>query len=222
MYKFKIFESLTDECSKIWEQFEKDSFHNFFQNYDFIKELISKKDSLIKIVIIYSEGRVIAVLPLEIKKYFIFKVLQWIGTGRSDFCNPLISKNEKLKLNEHKFLETWKEILNQIDSFDLIFFNNQPSVIEKINNPFIKLTNKGPFSKVYQIKLPDNFNTYKIDIKNDNKKHHYEIHRTLIKLSNLIETSEVAFDVDNTFKNEFEFGKIIKKKIDQLNYKKIK
>ena len=31
--------------------------------------------------------------PFEIKKYFFIKVLQWIGTEYSDYCNPILSKS---------------------------------------------------------------------------------------------------------------------------------
>lgn len=222
MYKFKIFNSFNNDCLKVWKKFEENSAHNFFQSWSYIYQLIQNSKNSLRIVVIYSDDQVIAILPLEIKRYFVFKVLQWIGTGRSDFCNPLIVNDEKFKFNETEFLDIWKKILNKMSGFDLIFFNNQPTRIDKTYNPFAYLREKKTFSKVYQIKIPNIFNNYKTDIKKFNKKHYYEIHRTLIKLSNLNKISKVSFEVESNFTNEFEISKIIKRKSDQLNYKKIK
>ena len=52
MYKFKIFKNLEGECDKAWKEFEKKSSHNFFQNFDYIKQLVNKENSA-NIVFIY-------------------------------------------------------------------------------------------------------------------------------------------------------------------------
>jgi len=220
MYKFKIFNNLEGECDKVWREFEKKSSHNFFQDFDYIKQLVNK-ENLVNIVFIYYEEKIIMILPLEIKKYFIFNVLQWIGTGVSDFCNPTILKDEKFKIDDQKFLQTWKKIISNIKGFDLIFLNNQPSIIENTSNPFSKLS-KISYSKVYQIILPSNFDSYKMKIKKNNNKHYYEIHRTLIKQSNLMKSSNLEFDINSSFKDKNEFKLIIKNKITQLEDKKFK
>ena len=144
MYKFKIFNNLEGECDKVWREFEKKSSHNFFQDFDYIKQLVNK-ENLVNIVFIYYEEKIIMILPLEIKKYFIFNVLQWIGTGVSDFCNPTILKDEKFKIDDQKFLQTWKKIISNIKGFDLIFLNNQASIIENTSNNYP--LSQTPFSR---------------------------------------------------------------------------
>ena len=100
MYFYKIFDSFTNECEKIWRETETNSNSNFFQNFDYIHEVANKSNADVKIIILFHKKKVIAILPLEIKKYFIFNVLQWIGTNYSDYCNPLFSKNFENNLNK--------------------------------------------------------------------------------------------------------------------------
>jgi CelD/BcsL family acetyltransferase involved in cellulose biosynthesis len=203
-------------------EFEKTSFHNFFQTIDYIKEVIKKNDSQIKIVILYKNNLIISILPLEIKKYFFFKVLQWIGTGKSDLCNPIISNYFGSDIDEKKFIKTWDNILNKLGGFDLIFFNNQPAKIEEISNPFVDFLKTNIFSKVYQIELSNSFNEYKENIKKKDKKHFYELHRTLIKESNLKEKFKVIFLPKDLNNDEIKFKDIIQNKLIQLENKNIK
>lgn len=103
MYSYKIFSSINEECEKNWRNIENNSYSNFFQSFDYIKEIIKKNNSNIKIVFIFKKKEVIAILPLEIKKYFMFNVLQWIGTKEADYCNPLLVKNFENNLNKSFF-----------------------------------------------------------------------------------------------------------------------
>ena len=222
MYKFKIYESLSSECEKTWRELEEKSHLNYFQSFDYIREVVNQEEiKKIKIVVIYSENQVTAIFPLEIKNYYIFRVLQWIGTQKSDLCNPIIHKNISIN-NKFLFLNTWREILNEIGKFDLIFFNNQPSLIEELDNPFVKFFNTKNFSKIYQILLPDNYDIYKKDIKQKDKKHFYEIHRTSIKLSNLEKDYTLDFEVTNLNDGKYEFNYLIKNKLSQLKTRNIK
>ena len=90
MLNFKIFERFDDECSKNFDLLIKNANYNFFQNYNYLKNLSLENKSEIKIISIFYDRKIIAILPLEIKRYFIFKILQWIGTERSDVCNPIL------------------------------------------------------------------------------------------------------------------------------------
>ena len=223
MYNYKIYEEISGECKKLWEEVEKNSCHNFFQSLEYIQEVIKKnKKTLLKIIIIFEDKNVVAILPLEIKSLFFFETLQWIGTEKSDYCNPIISKNFYNIIDKKNFIKLWDEILKKIGKFDIFFFNNQPLYIEELNNPFVNFFPTINFSNIYQIKLPDTFEDYKKIIREKDKKHFYEIHRTLIKLDNLKKNFEVKFYTDNLTNAELSLKEIIKSKIKQLKIEKKK
>ena len=41
MLKFKIFNKLDNECKKYWKKLEENSFTDFFQTFDYHKELVT-------------------------------------------------------------------------------------------------------------------------------------------------------------------------------------
>ena len=93
----------------------------------------------------------VAIFPLEIKSYKKVKILQWLGSNQSDYCCPII-KNDIFK-DHQKFEFIWKEILKEIENFDIIFLNKQPEYVEKTLNPFVQFLKNVFHSKVYQINL---------------------------------------------------------------------
>ena len=124
---------------------------------------------------IYHDNLILTILPFEIKKYAFIKVLQWIGTKYSDYCNPILSKKFKFNFNKKNFLATWNLILNDIkNDFDLVFLNNQLALINEQPNPFVDYFKTSKFSTIYNINLDSNFNDYKEKIRIKNKKHAYE------------------------------------------------
>ena len=222
MYNYKIFHNFPPECEKILKDMENRSYLNFFQNFEFLKKLVQKSENVVKIIVIFKEDEAIAVLPFEIKKYFIFNVLQWLGTDYADYCNPILSKNFNTNLDKTMFLVLWKKILKELDKFDLIFLNNQLSEIEKILNPFVSHFPGLLYEKVYFINLPNTFLSYLDIIKKKDKKHYYEIHRTMIKNSQLNEKLSVKFIVEDSLSNNIDIKKTIRIKKNYLNKKKIK
>ena len=172
---------------------------------------------------IYHDDLILTILPFEIKKYVFIKVLQWIGTKYSDYCNPILSKKFKSKINRKNFLATWNLILNDIkNDFDLVFLNNQLALINEQTNPFVDYFQTFEFSNIYCINLESDFNDYKEKIKIKNKKHAYEIHRTIIKYEKLKETSKnLKLVIQNSDHDLIDFNKIAEEKKEQLKKKKI-
>ncbi len=222
MLNFKIFERFDDECSKNFDLLIKNANYNFFQNYNYLKNLSLENKSEIKIISIFYDRKIIAILPLEIKRYFIFKILQWIGTERSDVCNPILINDFYSYFKNNDFLTLWKNILNQVGNYDLIFFNNQISKIGNCINPFTKYVKSTKHSKIYQIILPESFQKYLDNQKNIDKKKYYELHRTMIKSQKLNEELDVLFDIQKLPQDNINFNDIIKNKIKQLENKKVR
>lgn len=223
MYTYKIYNSVTKECEDIFNSNEVKCNSTFFQNIEYIKEINKLNKCNLKIIIIYFENLVLAILPFEIKKYSFIKVLQWIGTGCSDYCNPILSKNLQSNFNKKDFLATWSSVLKDIkNDFDLVFFNNQLASINEQPNPFVDYFKTSKFSTVYNINLNCNFNDYKENIRIKNKKHAYEIHRTMKKYEKLKEISKnLKIIIQDSYHDKIDFDKISEEKKDQLYIKKI-
>ena len=223
MYTYKIFDNVTKEFEDIFntKEFKFDS--TFFQHIEYIKEINKHTKSDLKIIVIYHDDLILTILPFEIKKYVFIKVLQWIGTKYSDYCNPILSKKFKSKINRKNFLATWNLILNDIkNDFDLVFLNNQLAIINDQPNPFVDYFQTSKFSTIYSINFENDFNDYKKKIKIKNKKHAYEIHRTIIKYEKLKEASKnLKVVIQDSDFDLIDFNKIVEEKKDQLYKKKI-
>lgn len=222
MLSYKIFNSFNDKCYKDWKEISLNGNYSFFQTFDYLKIISSKNSNELKIISIYYKGKIIAYFPLEIKNIYFFKILQWVGTEISDYCNPIIANDFYTKLQGKNFDKLWTDILNDIGKIDLIFFNNQLSEINNISNPFTKYLNSTKFSKVYQIKIENNIDQYLKKLKDTDNKKFYEIQRTINKLKSLENKYNVIFEIKELPDSKTDFKKLVYSKIYQLNKKKIK
>ena len=222
MLIYKIFNSFDEKCYKDWKEISLTGNYNFFQSFDYLKIISSKKSNEIRIVSIYYNNKVIAYFPLEIKNFYFFKILQWIGTEISDFCNPIIINRFYDIVQDKSFDKIWNNILNDIGRFDLIYFNNQLSEINNLQNPFTKFLDSIEFSKIYKIKIDNSIGQYLTKLKESNNKKFYEIQRTINKSKNLEKEFNVIFDIKELPHHEVDLKKVVQNKIHQLNKKRIK
>ena len=221
MYSYKIFNSFKD-CENYWKFDDNEYSLSFFQELLFLKELIKIGNTKIRIVFIFKKEKIIAILPLEIKRIYFLSTLQWLGSDFSDFCNPIFIKSEKFKIDQNYFLNVWQQILNNIGNFDLIFLNKQLSNIENNENPFVKFFNTSKYSQIYNVLITKTFSDYKNAIKDKDKRHYYELHRTLLKFEKLKENEEVFFKVDSSKEGILSLKDHILQKKGQLEKKGVK
>ena len=220
MFKFKIFNELDNECEKYWKKLEENLLTDFFQTFDYHKELVKNYDiKKLNIVIIFGKkGNPIALFPFCIKEYFFLKILQFIGSKYSDYCNPLIDPEFSKNSNEKIFKDLWKDILKNSNKIDFIFLNNQ---LKSVTNPLINYFKSNKFSKIFRINLNENFSTYKNDILKINKNYHYEIHRTLLKKEKLEKNYDLKFEVKNLDETDLKLDKLIEIKINTFSQKNL-
>jgi Protein involved in cellulose biosynthesis (CelD) len=215
-FTYKIFRKFDQELGNLWISFEKNKNYFFYQKIEYIKNLINLSESSdILIVVIYNKGLPIILCPLEIKKLYGIKILQWIGTTESDYCAPILSNSSTL--NEITFNKLWKRILGEIRYYDLILFKKQPEYVEKNLNPFVSYLKNFFQSKVYQINLNGDMEDYLKSIKN--KKFLSEFKRTEKKL---FLDFEVKFEHFTKYQNDLKPSDFIKQKKLTLEKKKIK
>ena len=99
MFKFKIFNELNNECEKYWKKLEVNKYTDFFQTFDYHKELIINYDlKNLNIVVIFDNKEEKLRYSLFIKNIFFLKVLQFIGTKYSDYCNPFNTEKNLVKI----------------------------------------------------------------------------------------------------------------------------
>ena len=221
MLNFKIFNNINNECEKIWREFEINSINDYFQTFDYHKELINNYNlQRLNIIVIFFDKEPIALFPFYVKKYFLIKILMFLGTKYSDYCNPIINPKFINYVDNQNFIEIWKEIINKVDDFDLFFFNNQLSAINNFQNPIVKYLNAKKFSSIYLINLPSKFDFYKKSILEQNKKFHYEIHRTLLKKEKLKKNHQLNFEIKILNKSDFKLEELVESKIKKLKKKK--
>lgn len=222
MIKLKLHNDLDAECERDWKNFEKNSKYDFFQSCEYIKKVLTFSKNKSKIVFVYFNQELVGILPLEIRNLYGFKVLQWIGNNRSDYCNPLLSKNFFNYFDEKKFLFLWDDIKKKISDFDLIFLNNQLSKINNYDNPFVLFLNNVKQTKIYKINLDKSFDEYLISIKNKDKNHAYELHRINLKLKKLKKEVKVIFEINKILNDFNDLNLFFQSKVKWLESKKKK
>ena len=221
MLKFKIFSELNVECETIWKKLEQNSKNDFFQTYDYHKELILNYDiKRLNIVVIFNNNDPVALFPFFIKEYYFFRVLQYIGTKYSDYCNPLVDAGSNNILSEKAFNILWREIINNLKEIDFIFLNNQLKNFKNFKNPVVYNLKNKKFSNIFRIDLLDNFEEYKKNIFEINKNYHYEIHRTLLKKDKLKKNYNLKFEINNLQDTDLKLEKIIDSKISSFSKKR--
>ncbi len=156
---FKIFNEIDFDLEQKLKIIDKSSIYHVFQQISFIKEYVKKNKLKFFFIAIYFEERLSILIPLEIKKIFGVKILQYIGSKEFDYCSPIISNLDN-NIDAVKFNETWKNILKSINGYDLIFFDKQPEKIQGCDNPIVKYLKNTFLSRVYLIKLPSSNEEY--------------------------------------------------------------
>lgn len=216
--KIKVFDNFNDELLFLWKDLEKDSANTCFQSYKYISQYIkyfNKKNIQTKILSIELNNKLIAIFPFEIKFYFGLKILRWIGTRDFDYCGPILSK--KKIIDKNLFFQIWNDCLKSIGPVDLILLKKQLDFIENIKNPFFKFLNNFNYSKIYLIKLPDQYENYILNFKN--KKFLKEFLRTKKKIN---KNYNILFKQISISDKDLSITDILNKKNNYLSKKKLK
>jgi len=144
MMRIEIFSALTQELEKIWCDFEIESLCTPFQSYAWLSHwhnsiggpLHSVKP---QVVLVKTNGKLMAIFPLGIRKSMGIFILEWLGGDQSDYMGPLLGR-KWIKL-ENDFLHCWQNVIKKLDHFDVIHFQKQKEYIGNLKNPFVVLLN---------------------------------------------------------------------------------
>ena len=201
-YKILIKNDFDDELEKEWVKLEVNSNISFFQTFSWQKYWYENCGLNISniIVLLYKDENLVCILPLNIEKKNIFKVLNWNGFPFSDYNSPIIKKY--FHLTKYHFDLIINEIKERykFDSIYLINLNN----ISYLGKEIIPITKS--FKLIFSEK-----NEFKNIISKFEKK-------TLYEKKRLMKLSEVLIDLDPDDKTKDEIiNFFIYEKKKQLN-----
>ena len=162
-YEIKIFSKLEPELKKYWKNSESNSFGFCFQDYDWFENWFNhyrknNKNFFSCIVVVFQNSEICCVLPFEIRNIWKVKILQWMGNKQIDYNSPVL--NKKFLTNEKEFSYLWKNIINALPKFDLIYLQKQPENIDGVKNPFVTYLNNNKHSNVFLAILPKTWDEY--------------------------------------------------------------
>ena len=97
--QIKILNKFDFNLQNEWEELQKNSNINFFQTYRWQKYWSEKCGNNVEnvITLFYKNNELISILPLNIKEERFIKILNWNGFPFSDYNQPIIKNNQKVK-----------------------------------------------------------------------------------------------------------------------------
>jgi len=161
--RIEIFSDFTPELEKIWCEFETEALGTPFQSYAWLSHwqntigapLLSVKP---QVVLVNANGKLKAIFPLCIRKSMGIFILEWLGGEQTDYMLPLLNKESGNY--EKDFPVYWKNVINNLDSFDVIHFQKQKEYIGIIRNPFVMLIDSYKNLLAYQVNLKISWREY--------------------------------------------------------------
>ena len=168
-FEIKIYNSLSEELNKNWQDFEKKSFHHIFQKFKWQKLWLEKQQEYKYnitnyTILIYENKKLIMILPLNIRSCYSIKILSWSGFPFSDYNIPLLIKDKEISKDD--FNKIWKILLEYLQSCDCIILDNQPENIFNQKNPFYYFLENEINNEYFGIKLNKQFELKKNEIDN--------------------------------------------------------
>ena len=217
-----IYKNYNKDLEVIWNEFEKKSYNYCFQSIYWLKNwyfnLNEKNRPDIYNVLIYSDQKLLMILPLCIEKKNGIRVLSWQGGDRADYMASLLS--EEFFIEKIIFLKIWTEVLNEIKNYDLIYLKRQPYKIGNILNPFVTFLKNHNSDYTSSIILEKNYNLF-LD-KNIKPKFVSDTNR---RIKNLETKGKLKFKIfDNLLQNEIkhEIRLLLANKIERILDLKLK
>ena len=205
--EFKINYNFNETLKQEWSYLTEISTVSIFNTYSW--QAIWSKDILknsLFIINIYSNKKIVAIIPFEKKEFLNFKTLSLTGHPFADYCDCIIDKkffetNFKLKNDVHNYLMN-------LENIDLISFKN---ICENSNIHFLLGSSnfkKYPFSS-YQL--------FKYSLKNENIISKKFKNDTIRQIKRLEQTGKLLFKIaDNNHDKEKIFEFFVNHKSKQL------
>ena len=161
LLRSKIFNEFNYELKSLWESFDASSDSYAFQSYEWQnywnqKVGQPKYNLALFIIVCFIDDEVHAIFPLGIKKTMGARVLEFLGSGESDYSVPILKTN----LEANSFSHIWDNVLKLLPPHDIVYFRNIPKLINNGKNHLLKNINVKLSGSSHSAKLPDTVEDY--------------------------------------------------------------
>ena len=193
-YQYKIVSNLDEKEIIKWIELENDInpivFQRFFFIKSWLKNIYTQKKYKLFFIFIYKSKKLMCVLPLCIKKSFLFNSLEWLGEPFNDLNFPIFKEEILNKFDFHKFLNVLLD--DYKDDITIIRLKKQ---IKLFNNNINPLFHSSSFiskekRKILLINSSNNSRSHNIEnfLNNQNSKLFRRIKKNIAKY-NLVHKS---------------------------------
>ncbi len=162
--KIELFSSFSSELKEVWEKFEQNADCYFFQTFQWSKQwfdTVGKSDGNgVIVIVVYIKGDIRMILPFAYKKKWGVRSIEWMGGIQADYKAPLIDPN--FYFSEKVFSIVWDKICNVLitNGISYCLFENQPQLIENVENPFYHFFQSYKTEFAHSTQLPKEHKVY--------------------------------------------------------------
>lgn len=151
-----------------WRQFENRAAMTVFQTYDWLaawQRHVGSRFGARPAIVVGRDARqqIVFIVPLAVRRRFIWKILTWLGYDLSDYNAPLIDPAFAAAQPPGWFAALWPDILRQIrrtTGIDLVDFRKMPQTIANLVNPFSQLQVTENASRAHMASLADSWDIF--------------------------------------------------------------
>ena len=134
-----------EEVEKDWRWLEStNTVSTIYQSYDWVaawcRNVLSHtsqaKQHRIFIITIFSDGKIVALLPFYLRVKYGIRLLGWLGDDHFNYRGGILDKDFLASLDHDSFLVLWKMIENELPGYHVLWLTNQPRYLNDSLSPF--------------------------------------------------------------------------------------
>ena len=146
--RISVYEDLSS-IEQDWRAFEQHADGTVFQTFDWLttwQRHIGANTGVRPAIVVArdSEGKILFLLPLSIRAVAFARQLEWLGSDLCDYNAPLLAGDFHQRLDQTRFMELWREILQRLQShsetgYDLVHLEKMPAMAGAQSNVMLGL-----------------------------------------------------------------------------------
>ncbi len=150
------------ELADIWRTFEAKAVCTVFQTYDWLSnwmDTVGIHEGVKARIAVgrKPDGNLAFILPLQIWRHGMTRVLGWLGGHHSNYQMGLFCPEWISRLTTSEFNAIWSDVLAALKPVDAVHFTNQPVEWEGIANPFAALPSSPSANASFLLNLTPDF-----------------------------------------------------------------
>lgn len=147
-----------------WRAFEAGAVGLGFQTFDWLNawhvQVGSAENVEPAIVMVSLDGVPVMHCAFGIERRLGMRCLAWFGGRFADYKAPMLAPDFAERVTPDQFAAMWERIQREVPTHDFIAFENQPSHIGALVNPFASLDGEPAPDEAYVIDLPKTYDEF--------------------------------------------------------------